>query len=229
MAKLSFSFVGAAIVGSFVVAACVGDDPTVSSPATGTQGELNSPCFANGTCTNGLSCTVVQGTAKCVPPDDPAAADASTIADGGTADAADAKPSACAFTPTTFPCGILKGQPPFTCFGAASSCTGTLCGLDEQSWGCFSQRQCGDTNPCCVSTAKATLSAGAGCAQGTLAMTADASTGATCSSSLSCGPGDTRLCQADAHCAAGERCTPIKVVGGPVALDGKVFIGACVP
>lgn len=229
MAKLFVLFVGAAIVGSFVVVACVGDDPTVTSPATGTQGGLNSPCFANGTCSDGLSCTVVQGTAKCVPPGDAAAAaDASSIEDAGTTDAADARPSACVFTPTTFPCGVLQGEPPFTCYGAASSCTGTLCGADL-AWGCFSRRQCSDVNPCCLSTANAILDAGASCALGTLAMTADATTGANCSTSLSCGPGDTRLCQADSHCPPGERCTPIKVVGGPVALDGKVFIGACVP
>jgi hypothetical protein len=206
LAKLSFLFVGVAVVGSLVVAACVGDDPAATSPGTGTEGTLNSECFANGTCSEGLSCTVVQGNAKCVPPSDAAApTDAASSTDTSTADVVVA-PSACVFTPTTFPCGAAKSEPPFACYGAgtSASCTGTLCNVGELTWQCFSRRQCNDVNPCCVTTANATLNAGASCAQGTLAMTGAATTGANCSTSLSCGAGDTQLCQADSHCPPGQ-------------------------
>lgn len=215
---------GALIVGSLVVVACVGDDPAVTSSGAAAQGSLDNACFANGTCSDGLTCSVVQGTSKCVPPGDAAAAaDASSSVDASTG--ADSGPTGCLFTPTSFGC---TKQQPFSCFGATQGCTATGCGGDL-AWTCFSRRQCNDIAPCCLSNANAALTAGAGCAQGTLQMSATATAGASCSTSLACGPGDTRLCQADSHCLEGQRCVPVKVTGGGLALDGKVFIGACAP
>lgn len=224
-----FAGVVGLVLGSFVVAACVGDEPFSGPTGSGTRGMLDNQCFENGTCNPGLSCNVVQGLAKCVVPGDASVVvgDASSVTDAGTQPIADAAPSTCVFTPTTYPCA--KGMPPMTCFGAASSCTATGCNPEDQQWGCFSQRQCNDVNPCCVKPASGTLEAGVACAQGTLKMMPEAGTGAMCSNSLSCAADETRLCQADSHCPPGQRCSPIKVTGGPVALDGKVYLGACVP
>jgi hypothetical protein len=223
--KLSFWSAGVLIVGSFVIVACVGDDPAVTPAGTGAQGSLDNPCFANGTCNNGLTCSVIQGASKCVAPGDAATADATAADDASPVQVTDSGPTGCLFTPTSFPC---TKQQPFACYGSTQGCTATGCSPDL-AWTCFSRRQCNDIAPCCLSNANAALTTTAGCTQGTLQMSPTATSGASCSTTLACGAGDTRLCQADIHCLDGQRCVPIKVTGGGAALDGKVFIGACAP
>ncbi len=75
--------------------ACVGE-AAVPTPAA--VGDLNGPCFANGTCNAPLSCGVVKGVARCVPVDDAAApVDAS-------GDVADASRLVCSISPPSYPC-----------------------------------------------------------------------------------------------------------------------------
>jgi hypothetical protein len=223
MGKLFFSSIGA-VVGTFVVAACVGEAPTAPTSGTQTQGGLDGPCFANGTCNEGLSCGVVKGTATCVPSGDASTVDASSIDDANAPDAADSGRPACKFQTTSFPCG--DPMPPIACFGATQSCTLTGCGGTDLAWQCFSPRQC--SARCCVPTANATLIAGADCAVGSLEVSPTATAGASCSSTAACAVGDTQLCQANSDCLAGQRCTPVKIVGGGAAINGNV-VAVCVP
>lgn len=223
--RLAFWSLGAAVVGTFAVAACVGDDPPAGTSTTIAQGDLDGACFGNGTCNTGLSCNVVDGTAKCTSgtSGDAASTDPPT---SGTKDASPSGPASCQFQTTTFPCG--DQQPPTACYGATQSCTLTSCNAGELSWECNSARQCG--TPCCVSQDVATLAAGINCTEGTLVIAAGAALGATCSSDTVCAAGQTQLCQANSDCPTGQRCTPVKIVGpgAGAALDGTI-VAACVP
>jgi hypothetical protein len=197
---------------------------------TVTQGELNGPCFANGTCNSGLSCDTVDGAATCTassdkPPGDTTTGDASsTDPPIGDPDAS-SPPTSCSFQTTTYPCD--DPMPPTACYGATQSCTLTGCGGSDIRWECNSARQCDET-ACCISAAVATLAAGASCAQGTLLMTAGASTGTVCESALACAAGETQLCQANSDCPKGQRCTPVKIAGAGASLNGTI-VAVCVP
>ena len=222
--------VGVAVVGSLVVAACVGDP---SPTATAVQGDLNGPCFVNGTCNAGLTCGVVKGAATCVPAADASPADASPGVDGATTD--DSGLPACGSAHTSFPCKDIGSTT--TCYGATQSCTGSLCsGPDVSSWFCFSPNQCTGL-PCCLSAKSATLHQGTGCTQRTLEMLPGAAMGANCGSGNACGTGDggppdTQLCQSNAQCPPGQFCSVVKVAsvgdGGSAALNGTI-LGACAP
>lgn len=220
----SFLSVGAAVVGSMVVAACVGD---ASPTATTAQGDLNGPCFVNGTCNAGLICGVVKGAAACVPAADAAPADASPGTDGAATD--DSGLPACSSQHTSFPCKDV-GQTT-ACYGATQACTGSLCSGAEISWFCFSPNQCTGL-PCCLSPNSATLHQGSGCTERTLEMLPGASMAANCGSGNACGAGATQLCQTNAQCPAGQFCSVVKVAsvgdGGSAALNG-VILGACAP
>ena len=223
---VSLSF-GAALVGSVAMAACVGEEPSTTSA---TQGALNGPCFANGTCNAGLSCAVVDGTTKCTTPGTttppPPSGDASTVdaAPVVVPDGAPVEPAACKFQTTPFPCG--NPMPPKVCYGATQSCTLTGCNPSDIAWECNSARQCG--TPCCVPPTSATLTAGANCTEGTLLMTVGATSGAACSNATACKAGETQLCQANSDCPKGQRCTPVKIVGAGAALNGTI-VAACAP
>ena len=228
MGKLFFVSVGVVILGSFVVAACVGDSPT-ADPGAATQGAVDGPCFANGTCNAGLGCSVVMGTARCVTPGNTSPADASSGDDSsaaGDASPSDAStgPQICKFQTTTFPCG---GQmPPTVCFGATQSCTLTGCGVGDLAWQCFSPRQC--SAACCLTAANATVNAGANCAAGSLQVSGGATEGATCALATTCAAGDAQLCQANSDCPSAQKCSPVKIVGGGAAINGSV-VAVCVP
>jgi hypothetical protein len=214
MQRFRVLFFGVTVLGSSVFA-CVGDTTT-------TQGALNGPCFADNTCTAGLTCSLVGGAGKCV-----AAGDASA-SDGSVADASDSGTAACAFQTTTFPCG---GQnPPTACYGATQTCTLTGCsGSTDLMWECFSPNQCSSL-PCCVPAGAGNLVPGANCSQGALAMSspdAGNGTGSTCATTGTCSQGDTQLCQSNSQCPKGKICSPVSVVGIPSAAN--VIIGACVP
>ena len=223
---LVFSFIGTAVVGSFAVAGCVGDEPSSATAGTLAQGVLGGPCFANGTCNEGLSCELVEGEAKCTTSSGAPAGDASSVdpPSNGNTDAGRSGPPVCKFQTTPFPCGNEK--PPTACYGGTQSCTLTGCNVGDIAWACNSARQCGTA--CCVSADVATLAAGAACAEGTLLISAGASSGATCSSGTACAAGDTQLCQANSDCPQGQRCTPIKIIGAGAALNGTI-VAACVP
>jgi hypothetical protein len=227
MAKLAlFLSISTAVVGSFAVAACVGDEPSSATSGTVAQGVLGGPCFANGTCNDGLACNLVEGTAKCTASTDAHSGDASSNIppSNGTSDAASSDPTVCKFQTTPFPCG--DQLPPTACYGATQSCTLTGCNGSDLAWQCNSARQCGTA--CCVSPNAATLAPGAGCAEGTLLITAGAGLGAACSSDTACAAGATQLCQANSDCPQGQRCTPVKIIGAGAALNGTI-VAACVP
>lgn len=230
MRKLLFVVsVATAVIGSFATVACVGDSPAVTS-GTVAQGALGGACFANGTCSTGLSCTVVEGSAKCAvasgatssggPADDASTVDPTPT----TPDAGASGEAGCKFQTTSFPCG--DPMPPNACYGATQGCTLTGCNPDEIAWQCNSPRQCGTA--CCVATEAATLSAGAGCTQGTLLVTEGAAMGATCSSTTTCPAGATQLCQANSDCPKGLRCVPVKIIG-PIASLAGTIVAACAP
>jgi hypothetical protein len=224
---LFFVSIGTALVGSFAIAACVGDEPSPATSGTVAQGVLGGPCFANGTCNAGLSCNVVEGTAKCAASTGAPPADAAPVdppSNLGTEDASSSGLLVCKFQTTPFPCG--GQQPPNVCYGATQSCTLTGCGGDELAWQCNSANQCGTA--CCVPTDAATLSAGAGCTEGTLLITAGAASGATCSSATACPAGAIQLCQANSGCPSGQRCAPVKIIGAGAAFNGTI-VAACVP
>lgn len=227
MRKLVFV---SAIVVSFAVMACVGDDPP--SPISGiAQGELGGACFANGTCNGGLACNA----GKCAATSSSSSASSSssssgapidTIPDSGTnADTGPVGPLVCKFQTTSYPC--KDPTPPVACFGDTQTCTLTGCGgASDLRWECNSARQCNNT-VCCIATDKATVAAGANCAEGTLLMKVGAVAGPTCVASLACPAGTAQLCQANADCPAGEHCTPLKIANGGAALNGNI-IAACV-
>lgn len=229
---LFFVSIGTAVVGSFAVAACVGDEPSSARSGTVAQGVLGGPCFANGTCNPGLSCNLVEGTAECTassgaPSDDASSVDPPTDGDSGnpgTSDAASSGPLVCKFQTTAFPCG--GQQPPTACYGATQSCTLTGCGPGDIAWACNSANQCGTA--CCVPTDAATLNAGAGCSEGTLLIAPGAASGAICSSGTACPAGATQLCQANSNCPPGQRCAPVKIIGAGAAFNGTI-VAACVP
>jgi hypothetical protein len=223
MGRLFLFSLGSAIVSTLAVAACVGDSPGLATP-TPVEGELDSPCFANGTCNEGLSCSLVKGTAKCVPAGSTPPVDASTLVDGAVPDAPGSVPTVCKFQTTSFPCG--DQMPPTACYGATQSCTLTGCNVGDLAWQCFSPRQC--STPCCLSAANATLNAGASCAEGTLQMSGASVAGAACSPTAACPAGDTRLCQANSDCPAGQKCSPVKIGGAGAAINGTI-VAACVP
>ncbi|AKV02568.1 hypothetical protein AKJ09_09231 [Labilithrix luteola] len=204
----------------------MGDDPAPGTSATIAQGELDGACFANGTCNTGLSCNVIEGKPKCTSSSDTPSGDASSgdPPSGGNTDASG--PIVCKFQTTTFPCG--GQQSANVCYGKTQSCTLTGCNADELLWACNSARQCGTA--CCVAPEVATLAAGINCTEGTLVIAAGAASGATCSSGTACGAGQTQLCQANADCPTGQRCTPVKIVGpgAGAALNGTI-VAACVP
>lgn len=224
MVKLPLSSIGIALIGALAVAACVGDDPSGSTPGTGAQGALGGPCFPNGTCSVGLSCNLVEGTSKCAPSSDASSGDASVDAPGtdSATDSAPSGPLVCRFQTTPFPCG--GQQAPVACYGATQSCTVTGCG--GLSWACNSANQCGTA--CCVPTTAATLNTGTTCTEGTLLITAGATSGAVCAPGIACTGGDIQLCQANANCPPGQRCTPVKIIGAGAALNGTI-VAACVP
>ena len=228
MGKLFFSTLGAVLAGASLLAACVGEDaPGLGASAGRRQGELDSPCFANGTCNPGLSCSVIKGTAQCAAP---AAVDAAVVGlpseDASAPDAPRSGPPICMFQTTKFPCGGM--MPPLACFGTIQGCTLTGCGGADQTWECFSPRQCSN-KPCCVSTVNERLTAAASCGVGKLQVTsAIATNGSGCTSTTACPTGDAQLCQANSDCPAGQHCTPVKVTGGGVAIEGTV-VAACVP
>ena len=220
MWKLSLPL-GALAVGSLVVAACVGE---ATPPASAAQGDLNGVCFANGTCNTGLTCGVVSGAARCVPTGDASPGDASPGNDATT----DSGLPVCSFKPTTFPCpgGPLSGA----CYGATQTCATTGCsGSTDRRWACFSNNQC-STLACCLSATDATLTAGKSCAQGALAVSPSATSGANCASGATCATGETQLCQFNFQCPEGQICGAVQLVslgdGGAVSLNG-VIIGAC--
>lgn len=222
----SASSVSAALVVAVALAACVGDDAATTAGSTTAQGVLGGPCFANGTCNAGLSCNAVDGTMKCasstsVPPVDASTTDAP--ADTSTGDAA-AGPLVCKFQTTPFPCG--DSQPPNACYGDTQSCTLTGCNVDSIMWACNSANQCGTA--CCVPSTAGTLSTGSTCTEGTLLITAGATSGAECAAATTCPAGAIQLCQANANCPAGQRCTPVKIIGAGAALNGTI-VAACVP
>ena len=217
---------GVGLVSSLLVVACVADVATVP------RGDLNGPCFVNGTCNAGLRCDVVNATAKCVPlgdaaPADAAPTDASPISDGGKTDSG---LPVCSFTPTSFPC---QGGPSATaCFGATQTCSITGCsGNNDEYWSCFSANQC-STRACCLSASKATLAPGTNCSPRALSITPGITTAATCASGATCGAGDTQLCESNAQCPAGKICTAVNLVslgdGGAASLN-SVILGACAP
>lgn len=208
-----------AVVGSIAIVACVGDAAT--PPATGSRGELNGPCFANGTCNTGLACNVVDGAAKCV------AADGGAPADAGV-DASDAGLPVCSLGTTQFPCtGQMMGA---GCYGATQTCAITGCNdPTNQRWECFSPNQC-STLPCCVPADSATLHTGKNCTQGALEMMPAITTGSSCGTGLACKINETQLCQFNAQCPPGQICSAVKVVslgdGGAASINGAV-LGAC--
>lgn len=219
--------IGVAVIGTFAVAACVGDDPPAGTSATIAQGDLDGACFANGTCNAGLSCDVIDGKAKCTSSSDTPAGDASSDPPtSGNKDASTSGPTVCQFQTTTFPCG--GQQPPNACYGATQSCTLTGCNADDLMWQCNSARQCGTA--CCVPKDVATLAAGTNCTEGTLVIAAGTASGAACSSAPACEADQTQLCQANSDCPTGQRCTPVKIVGpgAGAALNGTI-VAACVP
>jgi hypothetical protein len=200
-------------------AACVGDN---NGPA---QGALDGPCFSNGQCNSGLTCTTVGAAAKCEPADG-AANDANA-----TDAAGEAGPRQCTFQPTQFPC---SGGP--ACYGATQGCSLTACsgGDSDFKWDCFGPNQCGNT-PCCIPETTATLTPTTDCSQGGLKLTAvDAGGGglgmpaSSCGSGLACVSGDITLCQFNSQCPKGTVCSPVKVSGSGVSAS-NVIVGACVP
>lgn len=224
MRKPFFLSVGVAVLGSLVVVACVGES---TAPPAAAQGNLDGPCFANGTCNTGLRCDVIQGAAKCAPVGDASPGDASPDGDGA---ATDSGLPECSFKPTSYPCS--GGATTSACYGATQTCTITGCsGIDDLAWSCFSPNQC-STLACCLPASNASLTSGKNCAQGALAMTPGATSGASCGVGATCSPGDTQLCQFNAQCPAGKVCSAVRLVslgdGGIASLNG-VVIGACGP
>lgn len=227
---LGVVFIGMSVAGSFAMAACVGDEPAAITSGGAAQGALGGACFANGTCSTGLSCNVIDGAAKC------STTSGATTSGGPTEDASMVQPptngsdggtsaeAGCKFQTTSFPCG--DPMPPTACYGATQGCTLTGCNPSEIRWECNSPRQCGTA--CCVGTDAATLAAGAGCTQGTLLITEGAASGATCSATTTCAAGATQLCQANADCPKGLRCVPVKIIGPVTALSGTI-VAACAP
>ena len=189
-----------------------------SAPA---QGALGGACNQNGTCDQGLACTVVGSNAQCEPieagPDAPADAPS------------EAGPRTCPLTPTVYPCG---GQnPPFACYGPTQSCSLTGCsGLTDIQWQCFSPNQC--NSPCCVASTNAVLTPTSDCSQGKLQMSAvdggGGVSGAVCSQGAQCPAGSTQLCQSNSECPTGKICSPVQVLNGGISMNGAV-VGACVP
>lgn len=220
--KLSLS-IAAVTVGSLLVAACVGES---TAPPAAAQGDLNGPCFVNGTCNAGLSCGVVKGAATCVPAGDASPGDSSD--DGSATDAAEAGLPVCSLTPTPFPCtGSGSGT---ACYGTTQTCSLTGCsGADDLMWSCFSPNQC-STLACCLSANSAVLNPNKDCSQGALAMLPGATTGTTCATGKKCADGETQLCQFNSQCPAGQFCSVIKVVSkgdaGSPSLNGAV-LGVC--
>jgi hypothetical protein len=235
MRKLVFLSIGAVMVGSLMVVACVADE--AAAPQTGAQGELDGPCFANGTCQPGLSCGVVKGAAQCVSASDASAGDSSSGGDSSTGDAgstmdasSDSGTAACSFTTTVFPCKE-PAKPPVACYDSLVGCTASGCLSTEVEWDCFSPRQCATLINCCLPLANAALHTGTTCAEGTLQMTLDGGgLGGTClTTGGACATSDIQLCQANSDCPSNLRCVPVEVVGGGSALSSLVHIGACVP
>ncbi len=232
MGKLVFLSAGAMILGSLIVVACVSD---AVAPTPGAQGELDGPCFANGTCQPGLSCGVVKGNAQCVSAgSDAGAGDSSVMSDDGgtTADAvADSGPPVCTFNTTIYPCKPPAQNGNIACYGdPAVQCTASGCGATDVRWECFSPRQCSTLIPCCLPLASAALSVGATCAEGSLQFVDGGTTGGACAAtSAPCGVTEMQLCQGRPDCPSGQRCNQVKVHGGGPALDKQVDIGVCVP
>lgn len=231
MGKLLFLSLGAVVVGSLMVVACVSDE--VAATGTGAQGELDGPCLPNGMCSAGLSCGVVKGVAQCVPADDASAGDASTMGmmdAGSTTDAeTDSGPSVCSFTTTVYPC---KSPTRPTCYSSVVDCTASLCDVSTVvEFDCFSPRQCSTLINCCLPLANAALTTGSTCAEGTLQMKLDGGGfGGTClNAGGACPASAMQLCQVNSDCPSNLRCVPVKVIGGPPSLDTLVHIGACVP
>lgn len=218
MRKVGIVVFGVTVAGLVVLSACVGDTP----PAA-VQGQLDAPCFIDGTCNPGLKCSTINGSSRCVIAD-------AAVDDGSTTDAAvDAGPRVCKWTPTPFPCG--GQEPPFACFGPTQSCSLTGCsGLTDIQWQCFSPNQC--SSPCCVAAKDAELTATKDCSQGTLRMLAvdggGGVNGAVCNQGAQCPAGDTQLCQSNSQCPKGQICSPVKVTSGGLSSNGLTF-GACVP
>ncbi len=217
MSKLAFS-VGAAVLGSLVVAACVGD---ASAPPTNAQGTLNGPCFANDTCNDGLFCDVVHGSAKCVPFGDASPNDSSP-----TTDAADAGLPKCNVSPTAWPMQCPGGAIGASCFGQTQTCTATGCSNQgDMRWECFSPNQCSNA-PCCLSPTDGTLTPQKNCTQGTLTL-AGTPNGAICGSGSACKTGDTQLCQFNSQCPEGQICSAVRVVASTSPAIHMDVLGAC--
>jgi hypothetical protein len=203
------------------------------------QGEAGGPCFADDTCSAGLTCGIVAGKAQCAAPDAGPGASASGSSsgtvpgDGGpnpSADAdagTDAGPTACVFAASPFPCGV--DDPPTACYGATQSCTLTGCsGQGDMLWMCNSVKECGAAGSCCVAKANATLTAGPDCTDGTLKITSGTASGSVCAADPTCPDGDTQLCATNAQCPAGQKCKPVKITGAGASFNGQT-LGACTP
>lgn len=221
MHLLRGSLVGFGLAGLLLagIAACVGD----ASPSS-SNGALDGPCYANGSCNPGLACTPTTGGSKCLVVTPDASAD-----DGGTDAAVDAGPRVCPTTPTPFPC---SGPPQgFACYGQAQDCSPTGCNTDV-AWQCFSPNQCSKT-PCCIASSIAALTPTPDCSLGALKILADDAGGAppiasVCGSGAACPAGDIQLCQYNSQCPKGQVCSPVKVSGSGASAN-SVVISACMP
>jgi len=183
---------GVFAVGSFVLFACVADDPALPVTPSGTSASSSS------TGSTGSSSS-------------------STSSSSSSGSPGDAGPLVCSFEPTPYPCGNAA-----TCYGGSQDCSITGCGTGTLRWECNSDNQCGTVcciapenataevgNTCTAGKLIMKEDAGAGASCPPSATQCPAGSVQLCQNNAECRP-------------LGLRCSPVKVVGGPGSLKDKI-------
>ena len=216
-------FLALSSVVAAVVIACTGEDVTATDGLE--PGKLGGECLANGSCNTGLTCTLVDGKAKCANATTPSN-EAGVVADTGANDA-DVVRTQCPFAATSSICpGKVACYPRIAPADASDpqaqpSCAETAdeCPVGALAWECNSPHYAGGT--CCLTADLLTSSPT--CSEAKIQL---AGKGTKSLTDGKCPQGQLQLCQANNQCPPDQYCSPVRILGEYTVKD--TILGVCV-
>ena len=202
-----------------VVVAGTGSDPVVSDGPE--RGQLGGECLANGSCNSGLSCTLVDGKAKCA--NAPTSSEAGAVADAGE----DSGRTHCDFDVTSSVCPSMVA-----CYAsnalstdagdaAAPRCIDPPeeCASSELTWECNSPHYPGGS--CCLTADL--LPSQPTCSEAKIQL---AGKGTKSLTDPKCPQGQLQFCQGNNQCPPAQHCSPVRILGDYTVKD--TVLGVCV-